>query len=333
MAKIIDVHNHLYPRDYLDYLVNRKDFPNMEKVNPTTWVFSSQGVVIAKVFRAGHYDPNARIEDMDKNGIDIQMISSTMPGIELLPVDEGVRWAKRMNDYFAEVCQIYPGRFFMYATLPLQNVGESLKELDRAYHKLGAKGLMIFSTINGNPLSSPEYYPIYALAEEYNLPILIHPGIPSLFEACRKHKIPPGIYGYTTDTTLAIVSLIWHGVLEKYPKLNFIHSHLGGIFPYLVERMEVSWKLFGKELGVKLEMSPTEYYQRQVYPDTMSGYLPAARCCLELMGAKHLVLGTDYAHGNGNIEEAVAFVKSMGLSQKDTTDILGGNAVRLFNLK
>jgi aminocarboxymuconate-semialdehyde decarboxylase len=129
------------------------------------------------------------------------------------------------------------------------------------------------------------------------------------------------------------MSLIWRGVLEKYPGLNIIHAHLGGIVPYLVQRLEDCWQAEVKEFGAILPKTPSEYYRRQVYPDSMSAYLPAMRCCLEFVGPKHICMGTDYAHGIGNWVHAVSSIKELGLPENETNDILGGNAARICNIK
>lgn len=332
MTKTIDVHNHLYPREWIDYVETRTTSPTMKWTGPTSMVFYSEDVIVAHVDRAGHYDLNARIEDLDKYDIDTQILSLTIPGVELLPLDEAIVWAKKVNDYFAEVCHKYPGRFYAYATLPYQDIDEAMKELDRAYKDLGAKGIMMFSNFNGKPIASPEFDPIYAKANEYELPILIHPAPPLTAEAMKKVKIPYQLYGYTLDTTMAVVSLIFQGVLEKYPSLNLIHSHLGGVAPYLAERMEDAFRGYAREWGIELSKTPSEYYKRQVYPDSINYHMPALKCCLEWVGADRICFGTDYAHRVGRPEQGVAMIRELGLSAEDTDKILGGNAVRLFKL-
>jgi len=331
MVRTIDVHNHYFPREWIDYLGQRSECPKMEQKGDTLFL-SSHNAPASRISHSGHFDPSARIKDMDQCGIDAQILSLTLPSVEELPVDEGVTWARKINDHFAEVCSKYPGRFYANASLPFQDIEEALKELDRAYRQLGAKGITMFSNVNFKPLSSPEFHPIYAKAEEYGLPIFIHPGIPFDVETIRKHKFNLGLYGFTYDTTMAVMSLIWQGVLEKYPRLTLIHSHLGGVVPYLVERMEDSWRVSAKMLGLELPKEPSEYYRRQVYPDSISGYLPAMRCCLDFVGPRHICLGTDYAHGIGNWVQAIAFVKALGLSEEDTNNILGGNAARIYHI-
>lgn len=334
MSKSIDVHNHLFPKEWMDYLEKRKESPKLERTGKSM-VFYSHDVFCSRITHAGHFDPAARIEDLDRCGIDTQILSLTVPSVEELPVEEGVKWARKINDYFAEVCQKYPGRFHAYATLPYQDADEALKELHRAYSELGAKGITIFSNVNFKPLSAPEFHPIYAKAEECGLPIFVHPAVPFTEEIMRKHKLHPGLYGFTLDTTIAVMSLIWQGILEKHPGLNIIHAHLGGMVPYLAQRADDCWRTYLErgESDMRLPLTPSEYYKRQVYPDSMSAYLPALRCCLDFVGPGHICLGTDYAHSIGNWENAVAFIKELGLPEEDTNNILGGNAARIFNIE
>ena len=333
MARTIDVHNHLFPKMWLDYLETRTEWPTMRWTGPTSAVFYSGDVIMGHIDRAGHYDPEARIEDLDKYGLDIQILSLTSPGVEWLPAAEGVAWAKRINDYLAEVCHKYPERFYALAALPYQDMDEAMRELDRAYKDLGVKGIMMFSNIDGKSIASPEFEPLYAKAEEYGLPILIHPTSPLTAEAMRKVRLPFQLFGFTLDTTMAVISLIFQGVLEKHPGLNIIHTHLGGVVPYLVSRIEDSFKGYAKEWGLELPKTPSQYYKEQVYPDSINYHMPALRCCLDWMGADHICLGTDYAHRVGRPEQAVAYIKSLGLSEEDTDKILGGNAARIFKLE
>lgn len=332
MASVIDIHTTLYPAIWLEYLEERKSWPLMKRVGPSAMTIYVNDYAVGHIERPGHYDPEARINDMDKAGIDTQIVALTIPGVELIDRREGVEWAKRINDYFAEITKKYPGRFYAYAALPYQDIDASLREIDRAYKELGLKGIKMFSNINGKPISSPEFLPIYAKAQEYDLPVFVHPTAPLTLEIMKAHKVSAALYGYLFDTTIAVMSLIWQGVLEKYPRLKIIHGHLGGFVPYTVGRLNDSWRSFSQELGLKLQKLPSEYYQSQVYVDTISYFEPAMKCCLEFMGADHILLGTDYAHSIGNLENAIEWVNKFGLPQNEREKILGGNAARLFKL-
>ena len=333
MTRTIDVHNHLYPKEWMDHLEKSTGRITMKRTSPTSMIFYAEGVPLSHVSRAGHYNPEARLEDMDKYGIDVNILSLTTPSVELVPANEGVIWAKRVNDYLASVCQKYPERFYAYATLPYQDIDAAAIELERAYNDLGVKGIMMFSNINGKLITSPEFYPIYAKAEEYDLPILIHPCPPLTADVMKKLRLPSALFGFVFDTTMAIISLIFQGVLEKYPKLKLVHSHLGGVVPYMVGRIDDCFNNYFKEYGLELPKAPSEYYREQVYVDSISYHLPAMRCCLDWLGTDHIMLGTDYAHPIGHIEVAKRDIMHMGLSEEDTDKILGRNAARIFKLE
>ena len=101
--KVIDVHNHLYPKEWMAFLEGRAGSPTMVRTGPTSMIFYYEGVRLATVSNPGHYDPEPRMKDLDKYGIDIQIISLTTPSVELIPAAEGVMWAKRVNDYYLQI--------------------------------------------------------------------------------------------------------------------------------------------------------------------------------------------------------------------------------------
>ncbi len=330
--KCIDVHNHLYPQAWMEYLDGRAGSPTMKRTGPTSMIFYSDDMRLATISRAGHYDPEPRVKDIDEYGISTQILSLTCPSVELITAKEGVEWARRVNDYMAEVCAKYPGRFYAYATLPYQDVTESVKELERA-HKLGAKGVMLFSNLAGKPVYAPEFYPIYEAAAEYDVPFFIHPASPITSDAMRVAQMPLPLYGFIMDTTMAISGLIFTGVLEKLPKLKFIHGHLGGVFPYMVGRINDCYRSYADDHGYyKLPKEPSEYYKEQVWDDVISFHIPSMKCALEYMGADHLLIGTDYAHPIGGPTKAAEFVRKLQLSQEDTEKIFYKNAMKLFHI-
>lgn len=330
--KIVDVHNHLYPPEWMSFLEGRAGSPTMVRTGPTSMIFYHEGARLATVSRPGHYDPVPRIKDLDGYGIDVQIVSLTTPSVELIPAAEGVPWARRVNDHLAQMCADYPGRFQFYATLPYQDVGASVMELERAYKALGAKGITMFSNLAGKPIYAPEFLPIYEAAEAYGLPVFIHPAPPITTEALKRVQMPLPLYGFILDTTMAVTGLIFQGVLDRFPGLKIIHAHLGGVFPYLVGRIDDSFKTYAGDFGFSLDQRPSEYYRRNVYVDAISFHLPAMKCAFEFMGIDHILIGTDYAHPIGGPERVVENVKALGLSGEDLDKVLWKNATMLFGL-
>lgn len=331
--KVIDVHNHLYPKEWMDFLEGRKGSPTLKRIGPNEMIFYYKGARLATVSREGHYDPEARMKDLEDYGIDIQIMSLTTPSVELVSKREGVIWAKKVNDYFASVCEKYRNRLYAYATLPLQESKESVKELERAYKELGAKGAIIFSNVKGIPIYSQEFFPIYEAAEDYGIPLFIHPAPPVTTEVMKKASLPLPLFGFVFDTTMAVTGLIFQGILEKFPKLRIIHAHLGGVFPYLVGRIDDSFKSYQKDYGLSLQQAPSAYYKRNFYVDAISFHLPAMRCALEFLGPDHILIGTDYAHPIGGPERVMGFVKDLDLGEENTEKILWKNAAALFRLE
>jgi predicted TIM-barrel fold metal-dependent hydrolase len=335
--RTVDVHNHWYPPDYLAYLVSRTEAPYARQTGPHSYVCYAPGdVIVAHIDRPGHFNLTARVEDLDAAGLDTQVMSVTIPGPEMLPVKEGVYWAKRINDQLAEAAQAYPGRFYPAASLAFQAPDEAAKELERAYTDLGAKCTQLFSNINGEPLFLPKFDPLFSMWNEWEMPVLLHPTVPWTSDLMQMLRIPYQLYGYTFDTSVSMISLIFNGVLQKYPNLKMIHGHLGGIVPYLVQRLRASWKGYAKEWGLELNEAPDITYANQVWPDTTSFYEPAMKCVFEWVGAGHLIVGTDYAHRVGDPEGAIKSIKDLGaalnLGQADIDRMLGSNAEALFKL-
>jgi predicted TIM-barrel fold metal-dependent hydrolase len=332
--KVIDIHTHTYTREWIDYMAQRKESPFFEWTGSTSGVFKAAGVIAAHVDHAGDYDIETRLADMDKYDIDTQIITHTCPGVAEVSVVESIEWASRINDILAGYCKKYPGRFYFKATLPLQDIKKSLKEIDRVYNDLGAKGIQIFSNINGRLASSPEFHPIYERAAKYGLSVEIHPSHrPVTADAMKEAGLPFQLYGFTMDTTMVVTSLLYQGVFEKYPGLKVHHSHLGGMVPYMIGRVDNAFRRFNKEWGIELPKPPSEYYKNQVYVDTLSLHVPAMKCALEFMGVEHLLFGTDYPHrASGTVEENFVALDSMGLDEGKKGEILEKNATKLFNL-
>jgi len=216
--------------------------------------------------------------------------------------------------------------------LPLLDVKASVKELERAYKDLGAKGAILFSNIKGRPIYISKFFPLYEAAEDLEIPIFIHPAPPLTTEVMKKASMPLPLFGFILDTTMAVTGLIFQGVLETFPRLKIIQAHLGGVFPYMVGRVNDSFKSYAKDYGLSLPQLPSDYYKRNVYIDAISFHLPAMKCALEFLGPDHILLGTDYAHPVGGPEKVIGFVKNLGLSEEETERILWKNAAQLFKL-
>jgi predicted TIM-barrel fold metal-dependent hydrolase len=218
--RTVDVHCHWYPGEYMEYLMSRGsgNSPNCIHDGGTHYRMYYKGVPVAHIDRAGHYDLEERIRDLDKAGLDTQLLTVTIPGPECLERDTGIYWAKRLNDALAEAAAKYPGRLYHMASLPYQDPDAACEELERC-RRMGCVGIQMFSNVNGEPVFLEKFHGIYEIANKYELPFLVHPAVPLTASVMDMMRLPYQLWGYTLDTSMAVMSLIFQGVFAKYPKL------------------------------------------------------------------------------------------------------------------
>jgi aminocarboxymuconate-semialdehyde decarboxylase len=332
--RVIDIHNHFYSKPWLDYLAQRSEVPQFEWTGPTSGVAKIGTFTPSHVDKPGDFDIEARVADLDAAGIDVQVLSHTCPGVAELPVPESIEWARKINDIFAAICSDYPGRFYFLATLPPGDIAEALKEMERAHQKLGAVGVQMYSSIDGVLSTSQEFFPIYEMAAANGLPVKIHPSFqPLTADAMRVAGLPLQLYGFTLDTTMALTSMLFQGLFEKLPALKVIHSHLGGMAPYMMGRIDTAFKRYSKEVCIEGCKTPSEAYREHVYIDTLSMHVPAIRCAYEYMGVDHLLFGTDYPHrASGTVEDNLAILDKLGFTAVEKEQVLTKNAEQLFGI-
>ena len=272
---------------------------------------------------------NLRLEDMTKVGIDIQILTLTAPSVDNLPVEAAIRLARVVNEAIGAISQKYPDSFAAFATLPFLNPDAVIKELDYCINQLGFKGACIGSNVGGRPLDDPIFYPLYERMSINRMPIHIHPRTPWKTELFKDYRMTP-MLGFEIDLCVAVVRLIMGGILEKFPGLNFVVSHLGGAVPYLTERIENCYRAY-PECRVNLTKSALEYLKR-FYWDTVSFHQPALMCAYETYGAKRLVLGSDYPHVIGDIDRAVTSIEELPITSAEREMVFSGNLKKLMGI-
>ena len=291
-------------------------------------------------------DSQARLRKLDDFDDVVQVLSTTMPPVEeIAGPDEAAELSRICNDEMAELVGKYPQKYIAaIANIPLNNMDAALNETERAIKELGFKGVQIYGTVNGKPLSWDEFMPLFQLMSALDLPIWIHPIRRShdsdySTEKVSYHQIF-SIFGWPYDTTAAMVRLVFAGVLEKYPSIKFITHHSGGMVPYFADRIVVHYNNGLQRLGTGnfpgLTKPPIEYF-RMFYADTaLNGNPSALRCAFEFFGEDHLLFGTDMPYdvenGTVSIRQTIDAVEKMGISEPAKRKIYEGNARRLLHL-
>jgi aminocarboxymuconate-semialdehyde decarboxylase len=205
----------------------------------------------------------------------------------------------------------------------------SVVELDRAMRELRLPGAMVFSNVNGAGLDEAVYLPLWEKANELGAVIYIHPTHPLGVEAMEKYWLMP-LIGFLMDTTLAAGKLVFSGIVERFPRITWVLTHMGGAIPYLAERMDRGYEAF-RECRAHIQEKPSVYLKRFYY-DTVNFDNAAQRLAIEFAGVDHIVAGSDYPHQIGSIPKMLSSIRSLKLTDGERAKILGGNAARLLAL-
>jgi len=325
--RIIDFHNHFYPPAYLDALRSGTSAVQVtidRDGNPRIYYPGDYNVAVP-----GHRDIDYREQVLIEHGVDTQIITLTTPGTHVESPATAARFASLVNDAFAAIRENKRGRFAALATLPLNDPAASVKELRRACGELHVPGAMLFSNVNGAGLNEPQFWPIYEAANELGAVLYIHPTHPVGVEAMTDFWLMP-LVGFLMDTTLAAAKLVFSGIPERFPRIRWVLTHMGGAIPYLAERLDRGFEAFS-ECRAHISRPPTSYL-KQFYFDTVNFDPNAIELAIAFAGVDRILAGSDYPHMIGSIPKMLATIRGLNRSDADKAAIFGGNAARLLNL-
>ena len=325
--RIVDVHNHYYPPAYIDALKSGDSSVTVimdAQGNPEIHYPGDYNVAVL-----GHRDIAYRQGVLESEGVDTQVVTLTTPGTHVETPERAARLASMVNEAFAEVIAERAPRFSALATLPLNDPVASLTEFRRATEQLNLPGAMLFSNVNGVALADERYWPLYEAANDRGAVLHIHPTNPINVDAMRDYWLMP-LVGFLFDTTVAASHLVFSGVAERYPNINWVLGHLGGAIPYLAERLDRGFYAF-KECRANIPKPPSEYLKSWYY-DTVNFDRASLLLAIEFAGASHILAGSDYPHAIGSIPAMKAALASLPVSESDRALICGGNASRIYKL-
>jgi predicted TIM-barrel fold metal-dependent hydrolase len=275
---------------------------------------------------------NTRIAAMNEAGIDLQILSMTMPGPQGLPPDEAIAVARDANDRMADAVKTHPNRFAAFACLPTPDVAASVKELERTVSGLGFKGTMINGHTNGEFLDDKKYWPIFEAAQALDMPVYLHPrDVPpkAAFYFEGYPEIATAACGFTVDTTIHFMRLVFAGVFESFPKLKFLLGHLGEGLPFVLDRIEDHTALATKRKGFKKTFAET--MRENVWVTTSGNFSPPSlRCTVDVMGIDRVMFSIDWPYESNKV--GMEFFNKLDLPQADMEKLAHGTAEKLLKL-
>lgn len=321
---VVDLHVHYYTDDYVEAV----------KASPRISTYRrADGRLVAK-WRSGvaltvvdpHPGPAQRIEMMDELGIDMQVLSIPSPNAYFLDGPEAGRLARTTNEAFAEIVRADPTRFSSLAMVPLQDPTQSEGVLLHAVDDLGMAGIHILSNIDGMPLDDPRLDPFWDVANDRDLLVYVHPTVPDAPHH-DDHALSIAV-GFFNETPLTVARLAYSGVFERWPRIRWVFSHLGGTLPMMLGRLDSYWRQF--EDCRELAPRPPSDYARDLVFDTASKSGAALRCAAEVLGVDRLVFGTDYPHIPGGSGPYLEALDALDLDEAGLAALLGERARTLL---
>ncbi|HEX2826852.1 MAG TPA: amidohydrolase family protein [Burkholderiales bacterium] len=271
-----------------------------------------------------------RLSDMDRMGIDVQAISTSPSQYYYrLEPELGRETSRVVNDNLANIVAGNPDRFVALGTLPMQEPDFAIAELTRCMKDLGFRGIEIGTNVRGAELSDPKFEKLWAKCESLSALIFLHPSGFTDTSRLKEHFLT-NVIGNPLDTTYALSHIVFGGVLERYPKLRFVAAHGGGYLGHYPARMDHAYRV-RPECHDHIKRPPS-YYMKKIYFDTMVFGETQLEHLVNLWGADHVVIGTDYPYDMGYYKP-VDFVEGAKLTRAQKDQIVGGNAAKLLRLK
>jgi aminocarboxymuconate-semialdehyde decarboxylase len=327
--RTIDTHAHFFPPEYIDLIAKHGMRCG------TSVVRDDQGRVFIQVgllLRTGpivpaFYDLDARLTEMDREGVDVHVLSLTQPMVYWADDALGRDLCIAFNDALSAAHRKHPSRIYGFATLPMQNPSLALAELERASKLPGIRGVYMATVVRDRDLSDHSFWPVYERCQALGLPIFLHPMMVNNERMKQYYLI--NLLGNPFETAIAASHLIYGGVLDAFPQLEVSLPHAGGALPILRGRLDQGW--LTRAECKHLPRPPSEYLARFTY-DTISYNTDILADLVQLVGAERIMMGTDYCFDIAYTEPVQVVEQTPGLSEAQRAAILGGNAQRLLRI-
>lgn len=270
----------------------------------------------------------ARLADMDEKKIDVMGLSvSPLNYLYWAPTEVTTEFSRLQNDEMSKFCKPDPKRLFFLATVPLQDIDASVREIKRAVLELGARALNIGATDSaiGRYADDEYFYPIYDMVQDLGVPLFMHPYPPGIAAGTGENQLD-WMAGYIHQSTLVGASMLLGGVFDRFPKLNLVLPHGGGALPYQFGRFDYAAR---RMKGSKAKHSLYDY-MGNLYFDCLVHDVRGRQFLVDFVGVDQVLVGDNYL--GWDAVDGFAMVDELNLSDTDRAKIYGGNAQKVFGL-
>ncbi|HEV8014794.1 MAG TPA: amidohydrolase family protein [Stellaceae bacterium] len=268
------------------------------------------------------------LEDMDKNGVQTSILSLNHP-IVVWPSDQAqaIKQAREWNEFMTKQGRDHPGRFGVFAVLPILNIEASLRELEYALDTLKADGINMMTNIGDKWLGDPYYFPLFEELNRRKAVIYTHPMAPTCTANMMMPEVNDSMIEFATDTSRAIARMLFNGAAHRFRDIKFIFSHAGGTMPYILERY-TRHPLSDKKIADMVPEGVVSYLKRFYYDTAQASHPFAMSSITKLVAISQLLFGTDFPYRNA--EDHVKGLRECGFSDSDLKAIERDNALRLL---
>ena len=274
------------------------------------------------------WDPQRRLKDMETEGIDVQVLSPIPVTFAYNFSAQGVlELAQMQNEEIARAVSVAPQRFIGLGTVPLQDAERAAVEVRRVVRELGLAGVEIGTNVQGKNLDDEELEPFWQTCVEVGAAVFVHPASVLAPERTKKYRMEYSI-GYTTETGIAAASIIMSGLLDRYPGLRLCFAHGGGILPWLLPRLDQTWRAF-EDVRANMASRPSDVAKRLTY-DTLTYDAMNLRLLIERLGVEQFVMGSDYPFPLREAPAGKVIDDLADISPEQREGMLGRNALRFL---
>ena len=325
----IDIHAHYFPQMYLDVLAEEGARFNVEYRAAEEGFYIKTEVRFQGPLSYHIVDLKERIADMDAQGTAVQAMSLTGPMAHWGDEEVSHKLARAWNDGASAAHLEYPTRLFGLLTLPMLFPDRAIDELNRASKLPGIRGVYMGTNINHRDLDDPLFEPIFSHIEALDLPVFLHP-----LQAVGGPRTAPfnlsNLLSFPFDTAIAACHLIFGGVLDRHPKLQFTLPHGGGVLLMLLGRIDHGSRVRPEIAKLHLPQLPSKYLQRFTF-DTVVHSKSVMEFVISEVGAERIMIGSDYCLDMG-YDQPVHVLDEVNITSAQRKMILGDNAARLLKL-